>query len=267
MKLFPRWRKRSPEPAALPATAVTFPVPDVDPAPVSELPPAPRPTMITQAQYSAILAKRQPKLSPASLYAALLLTMDKYEINTPLRLEHFLAQTMMETSYFETVEENPNFKTMDRLVAVWPSRFSLDPFHPSKLYAGDYVRQPEKLANTAYANRFGNGDFHSGDGWRYRGRGSPHLTFKDNYRDASRRIYGDDRLVYHPELVAASAEAAYYVGGDYWHSRKINALADRDDARAVTAAINGATGKALDRVTAERQPYYTHVRACLRKTA
>lgn len=220
---------------------------------------------VSAEQFAAILSGKGPKLSVSALFRAFEQCREKYGINTPLREEHFLAQTMMECTYFTKMEEPMSYSTPERLVAVWPSRFSLDPNHSIKLNAREYLRSPEKLGNTVYANRYGNGAFESGDGYRYRGRGAAHLTFKDNYAAASQRIYGDDRLVRKPELVATDAEAAMLTAGDYWNSRHINIKADKDDIRAVTAAINGASGNTLTRVVQERQPYYTRVRSILRK--
>jgi putative chitinase len=85
------------------------------------------------------------------------------QINTPLRVAHFLAQVLFESDRFRAVEENLNY-SVERLPQVWPSRFSA-------ANAARYSHNPERLANNVYADRNGNGDEASGDGYRYRGRG------------------------------------------------------------------------------------------------
>ena len=100
---------------------------------------------------------------------------EKYEINTLNRAAGFLAQCSHESNNFRILEENLNYSA-DALIKVFPKYFkSLD---EAKLYA----RNPEKIANKVYANRMGNGDEASGDGFKYRGRGFIQLTGKNNYQ-------------------------------------------------------------------------------------
>jgi putative chitinase len=99
-------------------------------------------------------------------------TAERYELVTPARKAMFLAQYAHETGGFQKLTENLYYTSVDALLA------STKP-HWDALDADDawgYLQQPERLANRVYANRMGNGDEASGDGWRYRGRGLPHLT-------------------------------------------------------------------------------------------
>jgi len=108
-------------------------------------------------------------------------------------------------------------------------------------HAAKLCRNPKELANTVYSNRIGNGDYDSGDGWRYRGRGVFQLTGRSNYAAAGAalwRPYKDE-----PDLVAQPLDACMTAGW-YWDSRKLNLLADIDG---ITRKINPAMAGADDR--------------------
>ena len=107
-------------------------------------------------------------------YEALEQLLDDYEINTPLRVAHFIAQCAHESGNFVFIKENLNYKAAS-LRKVFPKYF------PTDELAAQYANRPERIANRVYANRMGNGDEASGDGWRYCGRGLIQLTGKDNY--------------------------------------------------------------------------------------
>jgi len=169
---------------------------------------------------------------PANVKAALDAACERFGINTPLRKAHFYAQLHHESAGFTRLSEGLSYSA-DRLQKVWPNRFNA-------ANSAKYARNPEDLANYVYANRLGNGDEASGDGFRFRGRGYVQLTGRDNYRRCSQALYGDDRLLLEPELLEVPDGAAMAAGW-YWDSRKINALADRDNIEAVTRAINGGT--------------------------
>jgi putative chitinase len=104
----------------------------------------------------------------------------------------FLAQCIHESAGLTVFAENLNYSTAERIAAVWPSRFNVSSAKP-------YARNPKALANKVYANRMGNGDEASGDGYRYRGQGSLQGTGKDMFRKIG-AILGVD-LVAHPELI------------------------------------------------------------------
>jgi len=163
--------------------------------------------------------------------------MDKFGINTPARIASFLAQTGYESGQFNKLVENLTYKTAARLMKVWPKRF------PTEASAAPYVDNEEKLANFVYANRIGNGDVNSGDGYRYRGRGIIQITGRSNYADIG-KVLGVD-LVNNPDLLLtpdlAAMSAAYF-----WQGHGLNALADDEtddndleDFTTITKKING----------------------------
>src|SRR4029453_2056107 len=107
--------------------------------------------------------------------AALNKAMDRFEINSIQRIAAFLAQLAHESGEFERLRESLNYSA-ERLTKVWPNRF------PTVAAAEPFARNEQKLGNKVYANRLGNGDEASGDGFRYRGRGLIQLTGRANYR-------------------------------------------------------------------------------------
>ncbi len=162
--------------------------------------------------------------------------LPQHNIDTPLRISHFLSQLLHESSYMRLVEENLNYST-NRLVEIFRKYFT-------ESEAAAYAGKPEMIASRVYGNRMGNGDEASGDGYRYRGRGLIQLTGKNNYRKFSRWISED--VVAHPDLVANkyAVHSAVY----YWVSNNLNAFADIDDVRQVTKKINGGLNGLADRI-------------------
>lgn len=153
-----------------------------------------------------------------------------YGITPPLRLAHFLAQVFHESAYLRFDAENLNYsaRALRRVFAR---------YFPTDALAADYARQPERIANRVYANRMGNGNEESGDGWRYRGRGLIQLTGRDNY-EAFRR-WLDQRATPEPWPDVVATDYAVHSAVFYWDSRGLNALADADDLLAITRRING----------------------------
>jgi predicted chitinase len=157
-------------------------------------------------------------------------TLPKYGIaDSRLRLAHFFAQILHESGCMRFDMENLNYSA-DALRRVFGKYFT------TKEDANAYARQPEKIANRVYANRMGNGDEASGDGWRYRGRGLIQLTGRANYKAFASWVE-DDRIMDDPDLV--SSEYAVHSAVFFWDRNKLNAIADRDDVEAVTKRING----------------------------
>jgi putative chitinase len=111
--------------------------------------------------------------------------------------------------------------------------------------AQPYHRNPEKIANKVYADRMGNGDEASGDGFKYRGRGLIQLTGKDNYRACGDALGVD--LVENPDLVSSPQYAALSAGW-FWDKNKLNQFADANDMTTLTKRINGGTHGLDDRV-------------------
>lgn len=154
------------------------------------------------------------------------------------RVRYFVAQSSFETQGFTEWSEDLTYSTPERLVAVWPSHFTMDPTHTQYAYAPNYTNNPQKLANLVYAGKYGNGDEASGDGWNYRGQGGFDLTFKDNYAAYDKAIYGDGHIVADPSLVSQPADALMSAGW-FWNNHGFNALADADSFTQVTTVING----------------------------
>lgn len=141
----------------------------------------------------------------------------------------FLAQCAHESGGLTRFEENLNYSS-NGLMATWPSRF-----HTLSV-ALLYQRDPQKIANRVYANRLGNGDENSGDGWRYRGRGCLQLTGRENYEKAGTALRFP--LVSQPEE-AAGPDLGANIAAWYWTTKGLNALADAGDFTAITRRING----------------------------
>ena len=153
--------------------------------------------------------------------------LPRYNIDTPLRVAHFMAQVLHESGMMRHTKENMNYSA-SALRRVFRKYFSSD-------RAKRYARQPSKIGNRVYANRMGNGDEASGEGYRYRGRGLIQLTGKSNYQKFASWI-GED-VVSFPETVAdrhAVASAVFY-----WTTNNLNKYADRDNVKKVTKRING----------------------------
>lgn len=164
---------------------------------------------------------------------------ERFGINTPLRTAHALAQFFHESNALNAVEENLNYSA-DGLLKVFPKYFN-------KENVNDYARKPEKIANRVYANRMGNGDEKSGDGWKYRGRGIVQITGKSNVLSYEKSGFCNGKVSEHPEWLAQSP-GAYKSAMWFWFANGCNQLADRDDAIAVTKRINGATNGLSERM-------------------
>lgn len=156
------------------------------------------------------------------------LVMAKYDINTPLRLAHFLAQCAHESGGFKIRYENLKYSAK-RLQEVFPKYFQ-----DAKTVAR-YVGKPDAIANRVYGNRVGNGNESSGDGYKYRGRGYIQLTGKANYIDFSKDTGID--AVHNPDVVAEQyplLSAAWF-----WSKTALNKIADANDIKGVTKRVNG----------------------------
>jgi putative chitinase len=185
--------------------------------------------MITEEQIKHSYPSCKPEVVHA-LVSSLDVLSSKYEINSALRLAHFLAQTAHESGGFRVIEENLNYSA-DGLTKIFPKYFKdKDP--------NEYARQPEKIANVVYASRMGNGDTASGDGYRFRGRGLIQLTGKSNYSGfaTDSGVELEEAVTYLGTPTGAVESAAWF-----WHKNGLNHLADNDDVTAVTKKINGGT--------------------------
>ena len=184
--------------------------------------------MLTDQKLSQILTKNK---NVGELLVALLNVLDKYEINTTNRIAGFLAQCGHESADFTVLKENLNYGAAG-LRGTFAKYFKDD------ATAKAYERQPEKIANKVYANRMGNGDEASGDGYRYRGRGAIQLTGHDNYQAFAKSIGQSlpDTVSYLETLEGAIESAAWF-----WKTHGLNATCDADDIVSMTKKINGGT--------------------------
>lgn len=178
---------------------------------------------------------------PDAVIAQIPDVMEKFQINTPLRLCHFLAQCGHESNNFKAVNENLNYGAKG-LLGIFKKYF------PTEAKALEYERKPEKIANLVYGGRMGNGPEASGEGYKYRGRGYIQLTGKDNYSAFDKVV--EENIVENPDLVASKyplLSAAWY-----WNSRSLNALADKGaselEVTAITKKVNGGTIGLMDRI-------------------
>ena len=171
-------------------------------------------------------------------YEAISSILPEYEINTPQRVAAFLAQCAHESGGFVFLKENLNYKAPS-LRKVFPKYFQDD------ATASAYANKPERIANRVYANRMGNGDESSGDGWRYCGRGLIQLTGKDNYTffAASLDIPVEEASEYLQTFEGAVQSACFF-----WEQNSLNKWADSGDILTLTKRINGGTIGLEDRI-------------------
>ena len=176
-------------------------------------------------------------------FEALTSILPDYDITTPQRVAAFLAQCAHESGGFVFLKENLNYKAAS-LRRVFPKYF------PDDAIAAQYAGKGEMIANRVYANRMGNGDEASGDGFRYCGRGLIQLTGKNNYTffAGSLDIPVEEASEYLQTFEGAVQSACFF-----WESNKLNQWADSGDILTLTKRINGGTIGLED-----RQKHYNH---------
>lgn len=159
---------------------------------------------------------------------------------TGRRIAAFIGQISVESAGFTAIEENLNYSA-ERLCAVWPSRF------PTSDAAGMCAYRPVALANTVYADRMGNGDAYSGDGWRYRGAGLIQLTGKTNQLACAAALKVDPAQIgdYLRTPSGALASAVWF-----WNAHDLNSYADRWLLTAMSKLINGGPEGLQQRINA-----------------
>ena len=171
-------------------------------------------------------------------FEALSEILPEYEITTPQRVAAFLAQCAHESGGFVFLKENLNYKAAS-LRRVFPKYF------PDDAIAAQYAGKGEMIANRVYANRMGNGDEASGDGFRYCGRGLIQLTGKNNYTffAGSLDIPVEEASEYLQTFEGAVQSACFF-----WEQNKLNQWADKGDILTLTKRINGGTIGLEDRI-------------------
>lgn len=153
--------------------------------------------------------------------------MAECHINTPLRVCHFLAQIAHESGELKYTSENLNYSASG-LLSTFPKYFN-------STTAAKYARKPQAIASHVYANRLGNGDEASGDGWKYRGRGLIQYTGKDNYKEYATWCGYD--VVKNPDLLSQPL-GAVRSACHFFDAHGCNLLADRDNGKDNTVCIN-----------------------------
>ena len=185
---------------------------------------------------------------PDSVIAMIPEVAEKFEINTPLRLAHFLAQCGHESGGFKLTQENLNYSAKG-LNGIFKKYF------PTEADAKPYERNPQKIANKVYGGRMGNGLEGSGDGWKYHGRGFIQLTGKDNYIAFGKSIGAD--TVNNPDLVAsqyALASAAWFFNKNGLHKMADGGASDAV-VTSITKRVNGGYIGIEDRIKHFKEYY------------
>jgi putative chitinase len=207
--------------------------------------------MTTQITHALLIAAdTRARSSGADFVSPLNQACEEFGITAPREIAAFIAQLAVESAGFTRLEEDLNYKTPERLSAIFRTAF------PTPDDARPFVRNPERLANRVYANRLGNGDEASGDGWRFRGRGLKQLTGRANYTACFADLYhtapnDPDRLL---DTDGAARSATWF-----WWRNRCGAALELRGFDAVTRLVNG-PGMAG---AAERRTAYAQVLAVM----
>jgi putative chitinase len=178
---------------------------------------------------------------PDSVIAQIPDTAAKFQINTPLRLAHFLAQCGHESGGFRATQENLNYSAKG-LMGIFKKYF------PTQTLAEQYQRNPQKIASKVYGGRMGNGPESTGEGFKFRGRGYIQLTGKENYTAFGKSINEDmtanpDKVATHYPLLSAAW---------FFNKNGLHRMADEGSTDAVvtkiTKRVNGGTIGLADRI-------------------
>lgn len=183
---------------------------------------------------------------PDTVIAQIPDVMEKFKIDTAVKLSHFLAQCGHESGGFKVVNENLNYGAKG-LLGIFKKYF------PTEDKAKLYERKPEKIANLVYGGRMGNGPEASGEGWKFRGRGYIQLTGKANYTEFDKVVA--ENIIENPDLVATKyplLSAAWF-----FHKNCLGKCTDASDAAvtAVTKCVNGGTIGLPDRLKHFKEYY------------
>ena len=176
-------------------------------------------------------------------------TAAKFQINTPLRLAHFLAQCGHESGGFRATQENLNYSAKG-LNGIFKKYF------PTEAAAASYARNPQKIANKVYASRMGNGNEASGDGFKFRGRGYIQLTGKDNYTAFGKAI--NENIIANPDKVASTyalLSAAWFFSKNGLHRMADEGATDAVVTK-ITKRVNGGTIGLADRIKHFKEYYH-----------
>lgn len=208
-------------------------VSSLDPSPPAAVAPPVPPTLLGDG----VLATLFPGITNAdALTAALNVCFNTYQITTAEQIAGFLAQCGHESTSFRVMRENLNYSA-SRLVAVFPSHF------PTLASTVGYVGHPDRIANRVYADRDGNGDESSGDGYKFSGKGYIQITGRYTYNLLATSLGKtlDDTVAYLQTIEGAATSAAWY-----WNAHRLNRFGD--DIVGMTQVINGGQNGIDDRL-------------------
>ena len=211
--------------------------------------PVPAPPVQTIAPVGGLKLDKLKGHIPDAVIAMIPDTAAKFQINTPLRLAHFLAQCGHESGGFKLTQENLNYSAKG-LNGIFKKYF------PTLESAVPYERKPEKIANKVYGGRMGNGAEASGEGWKFHGRGFIQLTGKENYTAFTKSI-GEDCIA-NPDLVAskyALASAAWFFNKNGLHKMADGGATDAV-VTSITKRVNGGTIGLADRIKHFKEYYH-----------
>ena len=212
----------------------------------------PAPAPIVSAPIAPVGGLKLDKLKghiPDAVIAMIPDTAAKFQINTPLRLAHFLAQCGHESGGFRATQENLNYSAKG-LAGIFKKYF------PTEAAATPYARQPQKIASKVYGGRMGNGPEASGEGYKFRGRGYIQLTGKENYTAFGKSI-GEDMTV-NPDVVAskyALLSAAWFFSKNGLHKIADEGASDTVVTK-ITKRVNGGTIGLPDRIKHFKEYYH-----------
>jgi putative chitinase len=211
--------------------------------------PVPAPPVQTIAPVGGLKLDKLKGHIPDAVIAMIPDTAAKFQINTPLRLAHFLAQCGHESGGFRATQENLNYSAKG-LMGIFKKYF------PTEAIANQYARNPQKIASKVYANRMGNGTEASGEGYKFRGRGYIQLTGKDNYTAFGKSI-GED-MTANPDKVAsqyALLSAAWFFSKNGLHKMADEGASDVVVTK-ITKRVNGGTIGLPDRIKHFKEYYH-----------
>jgi putative chitinase len=193
------------------------------------------------------IIKKLEGIIPEKVLEELPNVIERFNINTTLRLAHFLSQCAHESANFKAVSENLNYSAQG-LKRTFPKYFTGN-------LNESYARKPEKIASRVYGGRMGNGDESTKEGFKFRGRGYIQLTGKNNFKRFSDFI-GED-VVVNPDLVATKYPLTS--AGFFFYSNKLWSICDKGATDAVvtelTKRINGGANGLADRISKFKKFY------------
>ena len=210
--------------------------------------PAPIETPIPESTGGLKLEKLKGHI-PDAVIAMIPAVAQKFQIDSALRLAHFLAQCGHESGGFRLTKENLNYSAKG-LNGIFKKYF------PTLQSALPYERKPEKIANKVYGGRMGNGPEASGDGAKFCGRGYIQLTGKDNYTAFGKSI-GED-VCANPQVVAekyALLSAAWFFSKNGLHKMADGGATD-SVVTSITKRVNGGTIGLADRIKHFKEYYH-----------